>query len=713
MQIEKWLKLLHKKYIAAANFIFRKKDYQTEYLNVGAVKQLREELVNYFTEAVQTGLEHRDNHIPDAMRKKMDDDLFIFAGCKTESELREVGALLRNADGTLKSRAAFIKEVQSLYTGHIGAYLQAEHSFAVASSQSAAKWHNYAADGDAFHLQYRTAQDDRVRDSHAKLANVTLPITDPFWDKYFPPNGWRCFTPETLILTAQGWKRIDSIQQGEMVIGGSGVARKVLFVHKNDYNDKLIRIKVGNDTVETTPNHRFLTLRGWIKAKNLLYTDVLVQQPLWISHFLPTGFRRNTHFGSDFGTASGSSYFKFFGNFAHHFAIGFINTLANVCTLFCLTAVCFSKHLRRQFSAVIGIKPLRFYGFAARSWLKAKISHKPYNGAKIHTPAQTDFTIGKHLNEIEPMEGFTSGAPLKIIDSFQRFFTWSLFHTNFRLIDDIAEIPYKGTVFNLMVDKDETYTTKIAIVHNCRCTVVQVKKNKYPLSDSAQAIADGNSATSTEKLQIFRFNPGKQGTVFPPHHPYYKALDAKQKAGLIETGGLTSAERIEAQRTVYAADRNAQFETLQTFENGGRIDRHLLASKGKSDYNDVLSVAEHFAQQGKHVEILPEIHVSETEARDKVMPGAKKGKNPDLRIDGVLWEVKTPETPYTEDSIRNIIAKAADQSEYVIVNLLENISVHQRGIIINNLMYSSRSKVKDKLKTIVFKYKDEYYTHIK
>lgn len=192
MQIDKWLKLLHKKYIAAANFIFKKKEYKTEYLNVGAVKQLREELVGYFTEAVQTGLEHTDNHIPDAMRKKMDEDLFIFSACKTESELREVGALLRNADGTLKSRAAFISEVQSLYKGHIGAYLQAEHSFATASSQMAAKWHNYAADGDAFHLQYRTAQDDRVRDSHAKLANVTLPITDPFWDKYFPPNGWRC-----------------------------------------------------------------------------------------------------------------------------------------------------------------------------------------------------------------------------------------------------------------------------------------------------------------------------------------------------------------------------------------------------------------------------------------------------------------------------------------------------------------------------------------
>lgn len=41
-------------------------------------------------------------------------------------------------------------------------------------------------------LQYRTAADDRVREEHALLHNTTLPASDPFWDKYFPPNGWNC-----------------------------------------------------------------------------------------------------------------------------------------------------------------------------------------------------------------------------------------------------------------------------------------------------------------------------------------------------------------------------------------------------------------------------------------------------------------------------------------------------------------------------------------
>lgn len=56
---------------------------------------------------------------------------------------------------------------------------------------------------------------------------------------------------------------------------------------------------------------------------------------------------------------------------------------------------------------------------------------------------------------------------------------------------------------------------------NCRCTAVQVRKGKYPQSDSAEAIAKGQGCTAKPKQQIFRFNPGKQEKIFPPKHPYF------------------------------------------------------------------------------------------------------------------------------------------------------------------------------------------------
>lgn len=40
--------------------------------------------------------------------------------------------------------------------------------------------------------KYVTVGDDRVREEHAELDGVTLPKDDPFWEKYWPPNGWNC-----------------------------------------------------------------------------------------------------------------------------------------------------------------------------------------------------------------------------------------------------------------------------------------------------------------------------------------------------------------------------------------------------------------------------------------------------------------------------------------------------------------------------------------
>ena len=40
--------------------------------------------------------------------------------------------------------------------------------------------------------RYVTVGDDRVREEHMKLDGVTLPKEDPFWRKFWPPNGWGC-----------------------------------------------------------------------------------------------------------------------------------------------------------------------------------------------------------------------------------------------------------------------------------------------------------------------------------------------------------------------------------------------------------------------------------------------------------------------------------------------------------------------------------------
>lgn len=69
---------------------------------------------------------------------------------------------------------------------------------------------------------------------------------------------------------------------------------------------------------------------------------------------------------------------------------------------------------------------------------------------------------------------------------------------------------------------------------NCRCTTVEVLKDKFPTSDSDKAIAAGEKATTQigkdgkNRLEIFRFNPGADKVVFPPAHPYTKVAGAKE-----------------------------------------------------------------------------------------------------------------------------------------------------------------------------------------
>lgn len=40
--------------------------------------------------------------------------------------------------------------------------------------------------------KYVTTGDERVRPEHAVLDGVTLPKDDPFWQRFYPPNGWSC-----------------------------------------------------------------------------------------------------------------------------------------------------------------------------------------------------------------------------------------------------------------------------------------------------------------------------------------------------------------------------------------------------------------------------------------------------------------------------------------------------------------------------------------
>lgn len=55
---------------------------------------------------------------------------------------------------------------------------------------------------------------------------------------------------------------------------------------------------------------------------------------------------------------------------------------------------------------------------------------------------------------------------------------------------------------------------------NCRCNVVQVRKQKYTATEHSEAMNRGEEAMNGQKYNIFRFNCGKQGKTMPDYNPY-------------------------------------------------------------------------------------------------------------------------------------------------------------------------------------------------
>lgn len=147
------------------------------------------EINSVLQDALQAGIMYE---IPEAMLQHFNKNIYVFSGAKTYAELRELSDLLMDDKGNIKPFAKFFKDVRQVHNDYNQSYLESEYLFATQSAQMASKWVEFEQDGDEYNLQYRTANDSRVRYEHQLLHDITLPPSNPFWAKFFPPNGWRC-----------------------------------------------------------------------------------------------------------------------------------------------------------------------------------------------------------------------------------------------------------------------------------------------------------------------------------------------------------------------------------------------------------------------------------------------------------------------------------------------------------------------------------------
>lgn len=181
---------LHKAFKNAMEWLHASGAFKAKDIKDPIIVALIDETAKIYNQAVDKTITHKD--ASDILISELKQSGYVFSGFKSTAMLQDAANMLVDDDGNIKPFERFSKDVRTLDESYNKQYLYSEYKFATASSQMADKWVRYERDGDKYFLQYRTANDKRVRDTHKKLHNVTLPITSRFWDTYYPPNGWGC-----------------------------------------------------------------------------------------------------------------------------------------------------------------------------------------------------------------------------------------------------------------------------------------------------------------------------------------------------------------------------------------------------------------------------------------------------------------------------------------------------------------------------------------
>jgi len=96
-----------------------------------------------------------------------------------------------------------------------------------------------------------------------------------------------CLAPSTRIKTDNGWMKVkaiyNSLKDGNKINAysfnentGKYEYKRMMNPTRKTYEKELIRVKTINNSVETTLDHRFLTVDGWKRAYDLSVNDLIV-----------------------------------------------------------------------------------------------------------------------------------------------------------------------------------------------------------------------------------------------------------------------------------------------------------------------------------------------------------------------------------------------------------------------------------------------------
>jgi SPP1 gp7 family putative phage head morphogenesis protein len=197
-------------------------------------KPLFDYYANEFTKAINKGWQQ---DLDNAIFIKLHQNAYEFAGVKYL---------------TLKKQIAAGETDKEVFERH-ERYLDIEKQHFTASSQMASKWQVFEKNKDKLpYLQWVTAQDEAVRESHAKLNGIIKPVDDTWWDNHPVPLGYgcRCTIRQLSKATAEKdpnfGKEAPEVEADKPLFKNNAGKTGVAFNNKHPYFDNFEDFKKQN-----------------------------------------------------------------------------------------------------------------------------------------------------------------------------------------------------------------------------------------------------------------------------------------------------------------------------------------------------------------------------------------------------------------------------------------------------------------------------------
>lgn len=124
--------------------------------------------------------------------RNLTENVYSFSAAKNYQQLKDMTLALTDGERVV-TEGEFVERVKAMNLKYNRDWLITERNTAVAGGQMASRWVEFERNRDITPLlEYSTVGDNKVRAAHALLDGVRKPVDDPFWSRYYPPNGWNC-----------------------------------------------------------------------------------------------------------------------------------------------------------------------------------------------------------------------------------------------------------------------------------------------------------------------------------------------------------------------------------------------------------------------------------------------------------------------------------------------------------------------------------------